>query len=123
MIYRALTTRISLGPERSIPGLHQCRNIVSEMEFLFPFPEDIHPTLLEPRSGKLVIKRAALSRDLSIWSLSVKGTSTLRIGRATCFRHISLTKSPCTLALTMIRKSSSIRSPGESTHDRFGSRL
>ena len=57
MIYRALTMTIPLGSERSIPGLHGCKNIISEMEFLFPFPEDIHPSLSDPRPGKLVIER------------------------------------------------------------------
>ena len=57
MIYHALTMTIPLGSERSIPGLHGCKNIISEMEFLFPFPEDIHPSLSDPRPGKLVIER------------------------------------------------------------------
>ena len=57
MIYRALTITIPLGPERSIPGLHRCKNVISEMEFLFPFPEDIHSALSDPRPGKLVIER------------------------------------------------------------------
>jgi exodeoxyribonuclease V beta subunit len=57
MIYRALTITIPLGPERPIPGLYTCKNIIPEMEFLFPFPEDIHPSLTETRPGKLEIKR------------------------------------------------------------------
>ena len=57
MIYRALTTSIPLGSAQPIPGLHECKNVISEMEFLFPFPEDIHPLLSDPRPGKLVIER------------------------------------------------------------------
>ena len=57
MIYRALTTSISLGSVRPIPGLYGCENVISEMEFLFPFPEDVHPPLSDSRPGKLVIER------------------------------------------------------------------
>ena len=57
MIYRALTTSIPLGSVRPIRGLHECKNVISEMEFLFPFPEDIHPFLTDPRPDKLVIDR------------------------------------------------------------------
>jgi exodeoxyribonuclease V beta subunit len=57
MIYRALTMTIPLDSGRSIPGLYQCSRVISEMEFLFPFPEGIHPSLSDPRSGKLVIER------------------------------------------------------------------
>jgi exodeoxyribonuclease V beta subunit len=57
MIYHALTITIPLGPERSIRGLHGCGKVISEMEFLFPYPEDMHPSLSDPRPGKLVIER------------------------------------------------------------------
>jgi exodeoxyribonuclease V beta subunit len=59
MIYRALTITIPLGPDRSIPGLHNCPHVLPEMEFLFPFPEDFHGRLSDPhpRPGKLVIER------------------------------------------------------------------
>ena len=56
-VYRALTMPIPLGAGRSIPGLYGCRHVLSEMEFLFPFPEDTHPSLLDPRPGKLEIER------------------------------------------------------------------
>jgi exodeoxyribonuclease V beta subunit len=55
MIHRALTMTIPVGQERFIPGLHHCRNVVPEMEFLFPFPEDTHPPLSNSRPGKLMI--------------------------------------------------------------------
>jgi exodeoxyribonuclease V beta subunit len=57
MVYRALTFEIPAGIDRSIPGLHRCRNYLREMEFLFPFPEDGHPPLSEPQPHKLVIER------------------------------------------------------------------
>ena len=57
MIYRALTISIPLGSERPIPGCTSAKTSISEMEFLFPFPEDIHPSLSDPRPGKLVIER------------------------------------------------------------------
>ncbi len=57
MIYRALTMTIPLGQERSLRGLHTCGQVISEMEFLFPYPEDIHPPLADPRPGKLLIER------------------------------------------------------------------
>ena len=57
MIYRALTMTISLGPAHSISGLHCCRDVIREMEFLLPFPEVTHPPLSDPRPGKLIIER------------------------------------------------------------------
>ena len=30
---------------------------MAEMEFLFPFPGDVHPALSEPRRGKLMIEK------------------------------------------------------------------
>jgi exodeoxyribonuclease V beta subunit len=57
MIYRALTLTIPLGTDASIPGLYRCKNVLAEMEFMFPFPEDFHPSLTDPRPGKLVIGR------------------------------------------------------------------
>jgi exodeoxyribonuclease V beta subunit len=57
MIYHALRCTIPTGAGRSIPGLCQCRRIVREMEFLFPYPDKGHPPLSEPRSEKMVIER------------------------------------------------------------------
>jgi len=57
MVYHALTREIPTRPGRSIPGLYQCQKILREMEFLFPYPEKGHPSLSEPRPGKLVIER------------------------------------------------------------------
>jgi len=57
MVYNALTDEIPLDQGRSIPGLCHCQNILREMEFLFPFPEDGHPPLSALKPGKLVIER------------------------------------------------------------------
>ena len=42
---------------KSIPGFYKCQNHLREMEFLFPYPEDLHPSLAEKRQKKLVIER------------------------------------------------------------------
>ena len=57
MIYRALTNTLQFDAVRSIPPLHRCPNVIAEMEFLFPFPQDNHPALTEPRRNKLVIEK------------------------------------------------------------------
>jgi exodeoxyribonuclease V beta subunit len=57
MVYRALTFEVPLGSRGSIRGLCNCRHVLREMEFLFPYPERDHPALSEPRPGKLVIER------------------------------------------------------------------
>ena len=49
-------TSIPLGSVRPIRGLHECKNVISEMEFLFPFPR-ISIRSTDPRPGKLVIDR------------------------------------------------------------------
>ena len=57
MVYHALTTEIPLDKQPSIPALHRCQNVLREMEFLFPFPEDGHPPLSVLKPDKLVIER------------------------------------------------------------------
>ncbi len=57
MVYLALTLEIPVGLGTSIPGLYRCRNCLREMEFLFPFPEDGHPRLWDPRPPQLSIER------------------------------------------------------------------
>ena len=57
MIYRALTISLQFDGQRSIPGLWQCANIIAEMEFLFPFPQENPPALAEQDRGKLVIEK------------------------------------------------------------------
>ena len=57
LIYRALTITLRLAADRSIPGLYQCQNVISELEFLFPFPEDNPPLPPESKPGKLVIEK------------------------------------------------------------------
>ncbi|SIN71281.1 DNA helicase/exodeoxyribonuclease V, beta subunit [Singulisphaera sp. GP187] len=57
MIYHALTADVPVGADRKIPGFCRCQRSVREMEFLFPFPEEAHPGLADPRPGKLVVER------------------------------------------------------------------
>jgi len=57
IVYHALTAEVSLGSGPTIAGLGRCPRVLREMEFLFPYPEASHPTLSEPRAGKLVIER------------------------------------------------------------------
>ncbi len=57
LIHRALTITLRLDADRSIPGLYQCQNVISELEFLFPFPEDNPPVPSESKPGKLVIEK------------------------------------------------------------------
>ncbi len=57
MVYHALTVEIHVDKGKSIPGLCHCPKTVREMEFLFPFPEDVHPRLSDPVPGKFIIGR------------------------------------------------------------------
>jgi exodeoxyribonuclease V beta subunit len=57
VIYRALTCAVRTSRGCMIPGLHLCANLLREMEFIFPFPERVHPTLLQALPGRLVIER------------------------------------------------------------------
>ena len=82
IVYRALTIDIPLDSGRSIAGLCQCQNVLREMEFLFPFPEDGHPPLSDPRRAKSWSSNEGLSKDLWIWSLSTRNVSTSPTGRA-----------------------------------------
>ena len=58
MIHGDLTMSVPTEAGKSIPGFYKCQNHLREMEFLFPYPEVMHPSLAaEKRPRKLVIER------------------------------------------------------------------
>jgi exodeoxyribonuclease V beta subunit len=57
MAYHALKLAVPLGNRTSIPALCLCQNHQREMEFLFPYPEQGHPSLSEAAPAELVIER------------------------------------------------------------------
>jgi exodeoxyribonuclease V beta subunit len=66
LVWAAYTTPVALPRGRRIAGLAFAARVVREMEFVFPIPEGIHPTLAEPASGPLQVERGYIRGSLDL---------------------------------------------------------
>jgi exodeoxyribonuclease V beta subunit len=57
IIYRAMTTPVPLAGGKCVPGLGHSARTLREVEFLYPFPEHLHPPLDRELAGKWQIER------------------------------------------------------------------
>jgi exodeoxyribonuclease V beta subunit len=66
LVWAAYTTPVALPRGRRIAGLASAARVVREMEFVFPIPEGVHPTLAEPIAGPLPVERGYIRGSLDL---------------------------------------------------------